>query len=117
MNFEDGVHSVNFTPQNNTTSFTVSLLTLISITITNMIHAPRKGVCPKRKDETPWEGVILAHLIDRRNLKGQGPNIFLGSIYMYKEYKDPQKISLQKLMFRGCSLNFKNLIFGPIFTM
>ena len=25
--------------------------------------------------------------------------------------------SFKKLMFKGCSFNFKNLIFGPIFTM
>ena len=37
---------------------------------------------------------ILVHLIAIRNLKSQAPNIFLGSIYMYK---DPQKISLQKI--------------------
>ena len=36
----------------------------------------------------------IVHLIDLRNLKSQAPNIFLGSIYMYK---DPQKISLQKI--------------------
>ena len=36
----------------------------------------------------------VVHLIDLRNLKSQAPNIFLGSIYMYK---DPQKISLQKI--------------------
>ena len=38
--------------------------------------------------------MTIVHLIDLINLKSQAPNIFLGSIYIYK---DPQIISLQKI--------------------